>query len=399
MGPHWFEKFTGYKLEGAFSMNNPSDGSWHEWFYGLQSWNEDHLGPGYYWAETIGGDVAGEDSASGWDATILQVIPPANAPAAERARLLRLGLGTALLGDGYFGYTFDQVGLNWQAEYEWDFGAPAGDYFRELHWPEGEQYPPDTLYVRLFERGFVEINPDSAAVVLGIPGVDGRLVLWPTASEVAAEAIGPHQVRVTFTAPGPGMISPPAPAYGYELRYCKIPFNPSSWGIATPFGGNPILLQPGNERSVSVGGLDSGATYYFGLRSVIDSRLEGRISDVVSATTWIGGSIGGEEHDDEVPGDDEPPETVPIALRMRNPYPVGTDIRLRCPPGTSAEAAIHNVRGERVRTLRPVAAEDKEVLFRWDGRDDDGRRAGSGVYYLRIQAGAERIRRAITLVE
>jgi len=61
-----------------------------------------------------------------------------------------------------------------------------------------------------------------------------------------------------------------------------------------------------------------------------------------------------------------------------------------------AELAIYTVQGRRIRTL--VHGVEAAGLHRvaWDGRDNDGRSAPAGVYYVRLLTNSER--RSTTLI-
>ena len=81
-------------------------------------------------------------------------------------------------------------------------------------------------------------------------------------------------------------------------------------------------------------------------------------------------------------------------IELANPYRVGSAIRLeRLAPG--ARARIVDVVGRRVRDLGPAG--DRPV-WGWDGRDDAGRRAGSGMYYVVASWQDGSARRAFVLI-
>jgi len=65
-----------------------------------------------------------------------------------------------------------------------------------------------------------------------------------------------------------------------------------------------------------------------------------------------------------------------------NPFNSSVSIVAEVPePGF--ELAVYDVRGRRVRTLARGVPPGRYVLS-WDGRDDEGRPAGSGIYILRL---------------
>lgn len=87
------------------------------------------------------------------------------------------------------------------------------------------------------------------------------------------------------------------------------------------------------------------------------------------------------------------------SLLLPNPYLRGSPIEFEAPSAGQSEAAIYNVRGERVRTLfrGPMAA--GRTMLRWDGRTDSDRPAPASVYYLVIRVGEARAFGRMVLVE
>ncbi|HMB70423.1 MAG TPA: FlgD immunoglobulin-like domain containing protein, partial [bacterium] len=60
--------------------------------------------------------------------------------------------------------------------------------------------------------------------------------------------------------------------------------------------------------------------------------------------------------------------------------------------------AVFDVAGRRVRTLVDADRDANRYRITWDGRNDHGSRLGSGVYFVRYQAGpAEIVRRVVRL--
>lgn len=85
------------------------------------------------------------------------------------------------------------------------------------------------------------------------------------------------------------------------------------------------------------------------------------------------------------------PEAAGIEARVAcapNPFRGATTLRRRLAAGGAVEAAIYDVRGEKVRTL--LAGETRpagELALPWDGRDDRGEPAAPGLYLARVTAG------------
>ena len=89
-----------------------------------------------------------------------------------------------------------------------------------------------------------------------------------------------------------------------------------------------------------------------------------------------------------------------LALRTPEPNPSAGSVTLRydLPLAGAVELAVYTIQGRRVRALRSGSQAAGQHAMTWDGRDDGGRRAGAGVYYVRLKsAGREAMRRLVRL--
>jgi len=79
------------------------------------------------------------------------------------------------------------------------------------------------------------------------------------------------------------------------------------------------------------------------------------------------------------------PEAAPLAPNRPNPFATSTTIRFNAESDAHVEIEIFNASGARVRRLmnRTVAAGSHSHV--WDGTDDAGRPAPSGVYFYRLR--------------
>jgi hypothetical protein len=79
---------------------------------------------------------------------------------------------------------------------------------------------------------------------------------------------------------------------------------------------------------------------------------------------------------------------APLALGMPypNPFNPSVSVQMYLDSGRAVTLSVHDMRGRRLRTLYEgrVAAGWRTVV--WDGRDDAGRAAASGVYFLRAES-------------
>jgi flagellar hook assembly protein FlgD len=80
-----------------------------------------------------------------------------------------------------------------------------------------------------------------------------------------------------------------------------------------------------------------------------------------------------------------------LALSAPAPNPAREESRLTLamPAAGHVDAAVFDVLGRRVRTLASGAREGGAHELRWDGRDESGRRAAPGAYFVRAVARGE----------
>lgn len=81
-----------------------------------------------------------------------------------------------------------------------------------------------------------------------------------------------------------------------------------------------------------------------------------------------------------------------------NPFNPRTSIAFTLPAATRARVTIHDARGRTVRSLADEEMAAGEHVVPWDGRDDSGMDAASGIYFLRVETGAGMATGKMTLV-
>jgi subtilisin family serine protease len=69
-----------------------------------------------------------------------------------------------------------------------------------------------------------------------------------------------------------------------------------------------------------------------------------------------------------------------------NPFGPGTTVTYAVPADAAVRVAVHDVAGRLVRVLFDGARRAGEYEVAWDGRDQDGGRVGSGVYFVRVSS-------------
>jgi flagellar hook assembly protein FlgD len=72
---------------------------------------------------------------------------------------------------------------------------------------------------------------------------------------------------------------------------------------------------------------------------------------------------------------------------------------LALPRETEVEVQIFDLAGHRVRSLAGGLLPAGYHVLTWDGRDERGKRAAAGVYFLRASAGSESRSRKLILLD
>lgn len=92
------------------------------------------------------------------------------------------------------------------------------------------------------------------------------------------------------------------------------------------------------------------------------------------------------------------PLTFSLAQNAPNPFSRGTSIRFSLPEDAPVTLQVFNIAGRRVRTLIDARTAAGAHDVRWDGRDDQGQRVSSGIYFYRLAAPQREItRKAVRL--
>ncbi len=99
---------------------------------------------------------------------------------------------------------------------------------------------------------------------------------------------------------------------------------------------------------------------------------------------------------------DDPPSDLPTILALSqnfpNPFNPGTQLNFALPKAGRIRISVFDVRGRRVSTLVDESRDQGNYFVRWEGVDEQGRQVPSGLYYARMEFGAEVQTRTMTLV-
>ncbi len=131
----------------------------------------------------------------------------------------------------------------------------------------------------------------------------------------------------------------------------------------------------------------------------VESERNTRLNEISAAVDRLGQYrivSGGEGSGTPVP------ETFALQQNYPNPFNPTTDIRYQIPMTESrahTTLKIYNILGQEVRTLVDEIRQPGYYSVTWDGQDDKGQRAASGIYFYRIVAGQYEGTRRMVLVK
>ena len=118
---------------------------------------------------------------------------------------------------------------------------------------------------------------------------------------------------------------------------------------------------------------------------------------VLSGGFWLGGAAGLEDIED--PAETETDEIAfHVAIGLPNPFADATAIRLELPEARPVEASVYDHTGRLVRVLCDRDLPPGHHRYIWDGRSGNGHRVASGVYLVKVRAGADEIRQRVIVL-
>jgi len=105
-----------------------------------------------------------------------------------------------------------------------------------------------------------------------------------------------------------------------------------------------------------------------------------------------------EDYPVAAPQGDLVPLTTPLLTASPNPFNPRLEIRFALPQAGAVRLGVYDLRGRLVRTLLNETLPAGEGSVLWNGDDETGRAAASGVYSLRLDTAGQLLERRVTLV-
>lgn len=150
---------------------------------------------------------------------------------------------------------------------------------------------------------------------------------------------------------------------------------PPSVSLLSPSGSaiplDVVKAASGWSAVVSTHNLPSGTAYLHIEKGTDDQRLFYRTSFQITRATTV--------------ENDLPAADFELAQNYPNPFNGATLIRLSLPQTAHVLVEVFDLKGRRVALLADVDAPAGVYHVPWDGRSDDGRIMGSGIYYYRLK--------------
>jgi hypothetical protein len=191
-------------------------------------------------------------------------------------------------------------------------------------------------------------------------------------------------VNLTWTAPGDdGVVGR---ATRYDLRYSTSPITATNFALATPALGLPTPAPAGTIEHYSIGGLNSGATYYFAIKTVDDAGNWSAMSNVVTRQAPVTGV------------DSDPQLELALSAAWPSPAMSSTRLAYALPEAGPAEVEVFDVSGREVRRIADGWLPAGRGEFVWDLRDGSGRAVRTGMYMVRARLGGRDWSRRVLVV-
>lgn len=120
-----------------------------------------------------------------------------------------------------------------------------------------------------------------------------------------------------------------------------------------------------------------------------DIYMGGSYTTMLGASEW---NFGGVSDGSVTAAPESPTPPAPLVVHATpNPFGASTSLQFTLAQTEPADVAVYSVTGRLVRHLRSGVLPAGRQSLEWDGRDDEGRAVGSGVYLFRVRTPSQRL--------
>ena len=162
-----------------------------------------------------------------------------------------------------------------------------------------------------------------------------------------------------------------------------------------------VIQETGIATPTDVSALVSAGPYALGAGETVRVRFVvahgATLADFDAAVAAAGGQPAGPTS--VTPGVVPASRAPVLAQNHPNPFNPSTSIRFALPAAGPVRLSVHDLEGRRIRTLVDARLPAGEHVRRWDGRDQLGQPAASGLYVLRLEAAGTVATRKAVLVK
>ncbi|HHI02511.1 MAG: hypothetical protein DRP51_06715 [Candidatus Zixiibacteriota bacterium] len=184
--------------------------------------------------------------------------------------------------------------------------------------------------------------------------------------------ITPTSVTLTWTAPGNDGNT--GTAWRYDIRYDTVLITEENWAAANQAAGEPNPQPADSTEEFTVEDLASNTLYYFAIKTVDQAGNWSELSNVDSARTLQFGL------------DIVIPENYELSQNYPNPFNTYTVINYYVPEPGQVRLSVYDILGRTISTIVDEELSAGGHTAKWDGFDDHGSPAATGVYFYHLRA-------------
>jgi len=97
--------------------------------------------------------------------------------------------------------------------------------------------------------------------------------------------------------------------------------------------------------------------------------------------------------------DENTPPIFKLFANYPNPFNPSTTLRFSIPSDGKVQISIYNIKGQKVRDLLKQDMQAGMHTITWEGKDNNNRPVGSGIYFYRLEHGGKTTVRKMALVK